>query len=361
MPSVQIRGDNRDKVRCGRALNPQACGFLKKASGAFRMEKGFKKYAPFIVFLLISFIAFPAEGSSPEMTVEFIGGTYIQPVPEVSSDLSFAGGYRTDNLNWNIAGDINGANPNILSELKWEDLRMFTVKAVSRTFIDLMYLRGSFDYGWINSGANQDSDFNGNDRTLEFSRSVNRSDGGTVWDASLGVGFKIGVPHGDSPFRLMPMLGYSYHRQNLEITDGLQVIPPTGPFAGLHSTYGASWTGPWFGFDMVYKFKKAAFRGTVERHMISYSADADWNLRSAFQHPVSFQHTADGDGTVLSAGIDYTVDDQWSVNGGLDVQHWRAKNGIDRTFFADGTISDTKLNEVTWDSTALLLGLTYRF
>ena len=37
--------------------------------------------------------------------------------------------------------------------------------------------------------------------------------------------------------------GYSYHELNLIVTDGVQTIPATGSFAGLHSSYWAEWDG----------------------------------------------------------------------------------------------------------------------
>ena len=37
-------------------------------------------------------------------------------------------GYRADDLDWNIAGDINGNNPNVLSELTWDDVKSYQVK-----------------------------------------------------------------------------------------------------------------------------------------------------------------------------------------------------------------------------------------
>ena len=51
-------------------------------------------------------------------------------VPE--TELSVTGGYRTDDLDWNIAGDINGNNPNIISELTWDDLESYQLKFQGR-------------------------------------------------------------------------------------------------------------------------------------------------------------------------------------------------------------------------------------
>jgi len=101
-------------------------------------------------------------------------------------------GYRVDDLDWNIAGDINGNNPNILSELEWEGLESFQIKTTNKTiFNQLFLLKGSLAYGWILNGENQDSDYWGDNRTLEFSRSNNNSDEGNMLDASFGLGWQF--------------------------------------------------------------------------------------------------------------------------------------------------------------------------
>ena len=99
--------------------------------------------------------------------------------------------YRQDRFTWHKA-DLGGV-PNILSELKWENLRIYAIKGVlrhdtgRRTFLEAT---GSF--GWIYSGTNQDSDYDLNDRQGEFSRTyANAADGrGTV--VSLGLEHSLG-------------------------------------------------------------------------------------------------------------------------------------------------------------------------
>ena len=101
-------------------------------------------------------------------------------------------GYRVDDLDWNIAGDINGNNPNIISELTWKDLESFQLKMAGKTtFQQLLMLRGSLAYSWIFDGENQDSDYAGDNRTFEYSRSNNNSDEGNMLDASFGIGWQF--------------------------------------------------------------------------------------------------------------------------------------------------------------------------
>jgi len=276
-------------------------------------------------------------------------------------------GYRVDDLDWNIAGDINGNNPNILSELEWEGLESFQLKLVNKTVFDQLFLlRGSLAYGWIFDGENQDSDYLGDNRTLEFSRSNNNSDDGNMLDASFGIGWQF--TFGRSDFVMAPVIGYSYHEQNLTMTDGYQTIPPLGPFPGLDSTYETEWKGPFIGLDFSFRTdEKSKITPeietliSIEYHLADFYAEANWNLRTDFAHPKSFEHEADGYGIVFSTAVKFLFDYHWSFNINLDYQNWSTDAGTDRVFFANGTIVETQLNEVNWTSYAIMAGIEYHF
>ena len=46
----------------------------------------------------------------------------------------------------------------------------------------------------------------------------------------------------------------------------------------------------------------------------------------------------------------------------VNYQNWKAdEKGIDKTFFADGSIGETSLNEVNWESMGANVGLRYQF
>lgn len=296
-------------------------------------------------------------------------------------ELGISPGYRIDELSWNIAGNINGADPNVLSELKWEDLRAYVIRGrgkaiLGKTSVGGLYIRADVDYGWITHGSNQDSDYLGENRTEEFSRSNNSSNGGTFQDASLGVGYRFCF--GNDFFSLAPLVGRSYNRQRLEATDANQTIAvppystqPLGPFAGLNTDYVATWEGPWVGVEMGFQTIASRRRPRpitvdlifgAEYHFPSYSATANWNLADRFAHPESFKHTADGVGTVFSLELRCMAPNGWG--GGLSGSYrdWVAdKNGVDRVFGAAGGTSVTKLNEVRWKSSSVSADITYDF
>lgn len=285
-------------------------------------------------------------------------------------EFSVSAGHREDNLNWSIAGNT----VNVLSELKWENLAISQLQIAAEFHLENdRMLRARLGYGVIGSGTNQDSDYDGNNRTQEFSRSNNKA-GGDVFDAGIGFGKKLrlrDLSAGESLY-VTPLVGLSLHRQNLTMTDGVQTISlppsaaPLGPFPGLASSYDAQWVGPWLGAEV----RVEAVRGWVvmanaEYHLVGYSDKANWNLRTdpvtGFAHPVSFRHTATGEGIVLSLGASYPIANNWKINFTMDQRNWTTRAGSDLIYFADGTLGFTRLNAVNWDSTSYNLGIVRHF
>jgi hypothetical protein len=182
-------------------------------------------------------------------------------------------------------------------------------------------------------------------------------------DASAGAGIKSVHRYSSGLFEFIPLIGYSYHRQSLKITDGRQTIPATGDFKGLDSSYDAEWAGPWVGADFAFRRPDLNFYGSMEFHLASYHAEADWNLRTDFRHPTSFEHFASGGGAVFSGAMDFPVskDSPWLFSASVDIQAFRTTAGLDRTYMASGAIIDTELNEVNWNSFSLMAGLKRGF
>ncbi len=270
-------------------------------------------------------------------------------------------GYRTDSLNWNIASDLSGTvTPNIQSELTWSAIHIAQLSGgFQLTATDGLQIRGMADYGWIQSGQNQDSDYSGNNRTLEYSRSNNDTTGDNVQDLSVALGYQFHFSEDGNAAYLTPLVGLSRSEQNLRISNGFQTIPATGPIQGLNSTYQARWTGPWVGIEFLTD-TKSDFNGylRLEHHWANYSAEANWNLRADLQHPVSFEQYSNGTGNILSLGVLMVPkSSKWSFHVGLDFQRWNTDPGTNQEFFSNGTTSITRLNNVEWKSWALSLGL----
>jgi hypothetical protein len=92
-----------------------------------------------------------------------------------------------------------------------------------------------------------------------------------------------------------------------------------------------------------------------------YDADANWNLRTDLEHPVSFTHNAPAIGTTLSSGLSYPVAERARLFVGVEYTLWHALPGSHTMFFSDGTAGGSQLNEVNWSSLLAHAGLTWRF
>lgn len=260
-------------------------------------------------------IRIPLDGGGPalEMAVFAARGPSAQPPRRPGSlgrkgsplcgyqaDAFFHTAYRQDNLDWNIAAP--GGSPNVLSELQWENLHIAQLKGdFSLVSPSGWQLQGRAGYGWILEGENQDSDYWGDDRTLEFSRSNNQADRGHVFDASLGFGYRLGLggESGKPRLGLTPLAGYSYHEQSLRMHDFHQTVSefgfpvPVGTTSDeLNSRYETQWHGPWLGLGLrASLWERIDLFGEVVHHWADYHAQANWNLRDDFEHPKSFGTT----------------------------------------------------------------------
>lgn len=297
--------------------------------------------------------------------------------------LDLSGGYREDSLDYNVASDISGtATPNIFEERSWDSLEITLFRADAYTvFGPGFYLTGSFAYGGVIDGQQQDSFFLSDNRTDEFFRQIATTTDEEVEDESVAGGYRFrlyGSASGGGA-DLIPLIGYSRHEQKLENTNGEQVIDTfggsSGAFAGLRDTYQTEWEGPWVGVRAnVATPRGLDFFASGEYHWADYAAQGDRNLSLlALQHPRSFEHEADGNGWVIAAGVNWYPQvlnrareagdgkGRWYVQLSGDWQDWKADGGTERLFFSDGTTFDSRLNEVNWESWSVNLGLGFRY
>ncbi|WP_207060846.1 autotransporter outer membrane beta-barrel domain-containing protein [Motiliproteus sp. SC1-56] len=308
--------------------------------------------------------AFPA-------LISLCGVSGAEPFPAETA-LRLGVGVSQHEFDWSIAGNLAGSDPNILSELIWRDVQMVELEAGLRLNLGKAVEKPPFFvliegcYGWIYDGDNRDSDFLADNREQEFLRTENRADDGASWHLSLALGVDfLPLPR----LRLSPYLGYGYRELALVITDGNQTLntlgEELGPFAGLDSTYDATWRGPFLGIGAVFAYSERWQWFAEARYSWDddYSATADWNLRPDFAHPESFVQDTRGSGLGLELGAAYRLagDDPARLRLTLSRQRWRGAPGLDTVFFADGGVTRTRLNGVDWSRTALVVSYQRSF
>lgn len=297
---------------------------------------------------------------------------------------SIGAGYRQDQLSWSIAGDLTGGDPNILSELEWNvesvvvtsDLWVFSGTAghVSSSGNSRFFLHLQGNYGWIYNGDNRDSDYSGDYRTGEYSRSESTAGDGYVYDMTGTLGWELSTELAPgSQFSAAPLLGYGYSVQQLTMTDGVQVLassgtPTLGPIAGLDSRYSTEWYGSFAGMMLRYDQCNAdgtniwAFWVEGRHHWFNYRGEAEWNLRTDLNQTPSFDHEAQGTGWTFACGSSVALSKHNSLAVEYLYRQWRADdNGLATFHYTDGSIARTRFNEAEWDSQSVTLQYVYRF
>lgn len=323
----------------------------KDAAMDYRIGSGRLRGSRYIVLMMAALVGAPAAAQD-----------------DIRYGLSLGTDYRQAELDWNIAGDIHGGNPNVLSELRWHDLEIAELNGALLAERGDVMVEAAGAYGRIISGRNQDSDYLGDNRQREFSRSNNDS-GGDIADASLAAGYRFRL-HDEAARHygyIVPKFGYSLHRQDLQIRNGVQTVPASGPIAGLDSHYDAQWQGPWLGAALQLEAgPHTALLIELDYHWADFSAKANWNLRDDLAHPLSFRHDSRGSGLVATLAISHDLSRYWTVSGRLESQHWSAEPGRDTFYSVDPDTGQvqaqaTRLNAVHWKSQALGVAATYRF
>lgn len=270
-------------------------------------------------------------------------------------------------LSWNISGGDGG--PNVLSELTYGDVnfRQFTMSSslkIKRGWLADHDLMVSYSTGTANEGTVQDSDYDGDNRTQEYSRSLSSAVDSSMQDINLGLARRI---HLDRYQTLRPMVGYTRKTQNMLMTEGVQTIntdnpSAIGPFRGtLKSTYDTEWNNLWVGLGWNLETQHHQLGLIARYEWLDYAAVADWNLRSDFAHPKSFEQSASGNGYGLALDYAFKFNQTIALWINWQQKRWNTDPGQDTVFFADGSRGTTQLNEVSWKESGISTGMILRF
>ncbi len=335
------------------------------------MERMKPKVSVLIALLLTTAVSYPA-------CAEVARKKYVPFLTRGDTSISLGAGIRNNNFDFNIASDITGnSTPNVASELQWEDIRIFEGTANIRHIqpVEIPYLRGAVHIegtakaGMVTSGDVQDSDFLGDDRTQEFSRSNNAADDGYSLGLSAAIGYRFDVTpesmrrsSGQSYLSLTPLAGYGWDRQVYTMMDGYQTIPHQGAFAGLDSEYQADWFGPFLGLEAEWQKSRHLLRVRGEYHDLEFEGEGIWNLRPDFRQDPSFAQEGDGDGYRLDAEYAYAINPNYvlTVNGAY--QQRNVEDGITHFYLSNNAqAAPQKLNEANDKSSEVRLGVRYHW
>lgn len=291
-----------------------------------------------------------------------LGTTALQAMPwpeEGSFDLG--AGYRRDRLHWSVTHErkddctrLRDRKHETRSELKWHNVESYQIYGDAK-YVNCynIYFRGYGDFGWVTDGKQVDSDFARSPncvKSVEFSRSHAKVNGGHVYDLSGGIGYYFRFFC--NRVTLAPIVGYSYHFQHynmrhleidIDLIDGL-----LGKVDGLNSHFRSRFKGWWAGMDVNYwLLSDLLLFGSGEYHWGHYRGKGNWNLRTDFVK--DFRQHSDCFGQVYSLGCRWQFLRHWNTSVVGYYYSFRTSNGTDHVFLASGKV-ESRLNAVHWHS-----------
>ncbi|MBL4901012.1 MAG: hypothetical protein JKX76_15500 [Colwellia sp.] len=303
------------------------------------------------------------------LSAAILSGFFISPSVSVST---------TDFVWSKGSGPTENYSPNVLSELEYSDLKaqgygldigyMYRIKTGLYLYSEIS--RSDLD---IKGGEVRDSDWAGNNKTDEFSRSTSKvkDEGISSMTYELGIQTRI---FGSPDHYITFLIGEDSTDINLVMTDGVQDIwnpeliglepsefGPGDAIVGLNSTYDAEFSSNFFGLKTEHVFSWGTISLTAKKYDIKYEAKANWNLREEFAHPVSFRHESDGNGMDIEVGYSYLLSDNWDLFIEFSHRKWDIDSGYDQIFFGDGQSVMLRFNGAELNSESYTIGTKYYF
>ncbi|WP_300598644.1 hypothetical protein [Niabella sp.] len=242
----------------------------------------------------------------------------------------------TEHFHWSIAGNEQGTQPDILSELNFNRL-----KQTGFCFEGRYQLSNRFDlkatverqYGY--AGRVTDIDYAGNGRSfpvafLKFrSRKHNARDYRAQCSYLLFQSPVVSVATGAGYF----ISNAGYRMQGRSAAD-------------IKGIYDAQWQGPLLDVETRIRLPQNwEIRADIGSQYHTFRAEGDWRLRSEFRHPLSFVHHASGWGINGLVALNYQLSARVGLQLKGSLQQWKTGAGSDLLYMADNREVSTRMNE----------------
>ncbi len=272
-------------------------------------------------------------------------------------------------LVWDIASSASATTPpNILSELSFRDIRslgyVINLGYMNRFDNNIAFvLEAEYADSRIQSGRAQDSDYASDNRTDEFSRSFSDIESDSINYFSLATGIKTRWLNTKGHY-LSFLIGYKKHNVDITMTNGVVEIPEADAgslIPGLNSTYNSEFRSIFAGLSTEHVFSWGTIGFRYDLYYTDLKAEADWNLRTDFAHPVSFEQVGDGKGYAATLGYTYNHNRNWDYSIDYVVTKYHIQDGYDQTYFSDTTSFIVKLNNSEYKQEAIRIGVSYNF
>jgi len=278
-----------------------------------------------------------------------------------ASRIYYSVGITKTLFDWNIAGNSLGQNPNILSELKWEDLKSLNQSFALYVPYKNLELAIHFSRSKIYSGQVSDADFAADDRQQVTAFYIYQAGNGLQQMLSPSLSYCLILDDESKNILYIGFL-YKHYKDNYEMLN-LDKTLSDDRFKDIKNKYRAVWKGGGFYVAYEYNFiKKLTLTGKAGLEKLRYIATADWNSREDFISQNSFSHSSKrGLGLWTEGLIEYAVTKKIRVNMAVNFRHRSIGKGTDILYKKDGTIKLSQLNGGQQFDMGIQVGLSYSF
>lgn len=267
-------------------------------------------------------------------------------------------GMNQSRLHFSIAGNEQGTNPNILSELKWWDIKSIQYGFNVRVKLKKYIVEATYYYNKTFNGKGSDIDYADDNRKGIFSELYFESKNGLQQKTHLSTGYQIF--HSNS-ITVSTLIDLNIQKQEFVINNhSSDQTPDNDQF--LDSRYTNNWTG--FGPKIETKLRPKLPIYTIiaigYKHG-TYNAFGNWNLRKDLAHPVSYRHHDKGVQVETMFSLIYLIGKHIECKAQYVNNFIKTRNGTDKLYLQNNDILPTKLNEICFSNNNLNLCWSYTF
>lgn len=265
-----------------------------------------------------------------------------------SFDLEIGSLYNSSSLDWSIAGNIDGQFPNILSELKFNNIQSIGAYVKGEYYpIKSLVISVSFNKNEVINGKGTDTDYKNDNRNNPIYDKNFASDKGSFVGLKSGIGFPVRI---SNRTLLTPAILYYLTKQKFYLLNN--------EIEGLKSTYQTVISGAEISVKtnvFLNKFINTSLY--LSYHIVNYNAEADWNLIQIFKHPVSFSQTSKGSGYNIDVVFEVKLNKIFSLRTAGDLTLTKISKGIDTSYLITEKEIQTQFNGAKNRMYGLKLGI----
>lgn len=271
-----------------------------------------------------------------------------------STEIQSYFGFHQVDLKWSIAGDINGENPNVLSELMWENLSgPMTGFRLNHQLTKSLSATLDFNFAAITKGFVTDADFAADDRKQNFYNQLFKSDKGADVSLKATLAYKLLTTKN---VIVSPFLGFELRKQQVFLFD---IVPLAERY--LNSSYKNIWQGGIFGINTYLSAKTFSINLSLAGSYLSYNAKAKWNLIPQFAQPISFKHKTKALSLHGNVDAKYALNKNFSATINMGYLYAKGLKGTDEAYYVLNSSIKTQLNEVKSSNYEIGAGFNYQF